>query len=179
MVRAFLALELSEGIRSALAGAQDVLRRCSARLTFVAPAQIHVTVKFLGEVDDKKIPALIDAVKTVPGSPFPVRAGRITVNNPRRPFTVWSVVDDGGQGAALRDRIESALAPVGFPREARPFTAHATVARVKRFDPSLAEVLRELGSRNYGECTVTGFRLKKSTLTPSGPVYEDLLEVRW
>lgn len=179
MVRAFLALELSEEIRSALAGAQDVLRRCSARLTFVAPAQIHITAKFLGDVDDEKIPALINALKSVPGSPFPVRAGRVTVNNPSRPFTVWSVIDDGGEGSALRDRIDAVLGPMGFPRDSRPFTAHATVARVKRFDPSLAEVLHTLAGRVYGECMVAGFRLKKSTLTPAGPVYEDLLEVRW
>jgi len=179
MVRAFLALELSGEIRSALAGAQDELRRCSARLTFVAPAQIHITVKFLGEVDEKKIPSLKDALKSITLPPFVVEAGRVTVNNPRRPFTVWSVVADDGNGALLRDRIEAVLAPLGFPRESRPFTAHATVARVKRFDPSLLEVLRSMSGRTYGGCTVAGFRLKQSTLTSNGPVYEDLLEVKW
>lgn len=179
MVRAFLALELSEEIRSALAEAQDVLRRCNARLTFVDPAQIHVTVKFLGDVEEKKLPAVIDALKSVPGTPFIVRAGQVTVNNPHRPFTIWSVIDDGGHGASLRDKIDAAFAPLNFPRESRPFTAHATVARVKRFDPSLSGVLRILCDRIYGECGVTGIKLKKSTLTSTGPVYEDLLEVRW
>jgi 2'-5' RNA ligase len=179
MVRAFVALELSDEIRAALAGVQDLLRRCRARLTFVDPAQIHITAKFLGEVEDQKIPALQDALQRVAFTPFPARAGEVTVNNPRRPFTVWCEVDDGGQGAMLQKEIEDVLAPFGFLRESRPFTAHATVARVKRFDASLMDTLKTLGGRTYGECRITGMKLKKSTLTPAGPVYEDLMEVAW
>ena len=179
MVRAFLALELSEDVRYALAGAQDVLRQCRARLTFVNPGQIHITVKFLGEVEDRKIPALMDVLKQVAWKPFTARAGIVTVNNPRRPFTVWCEVDDGGQGARLREKIDEALSPLGFQKEGRPFLAHATVARVKRPDPSLMDALETIRDRRYGECPVTGMKLKKSTLTPAGPVYEDLLEVRW
>ncbi len=177
MVRAFLAYELSDDIRSGLSKAQDLLRGCSARLTFVAPAQIHVTIKFLGEVEDRKLPALIEALKGTEFTPFAAKAGRVTVNSPRRPFTVWSGIDDGGNGALLRDRVEDLLAPLGFPRETRPFTAHATVARVKRYDPSLMTALQNLGTRTYGECTVAAMNLKKSTLTSAGPVYEDLLVV--
>jgi 2'-5' RNA ligase len=179
MVRAFLAIELSEEIRSALAGAQDVLRTCKARLTFVAPPQIHITAKFLGEVDERKIPALKEALNRVAFSPFPVRAGRVTLNNPRRPFTVWSEIGDSGKGSELQNRIEDQLAPLGFPRESRAFKPHATVARVKQFDPTLLDALSSISSREYGECTVTGLKLKKSTLARSGPFYEDLLEVSW
>jgi len=177
MVRAFIALELTDGIRSALAETQEILRGCNARLTFVSPAQIHITVKFLGEVGEQKIPHLKDLLRTITFTPFTARAGRVTVNNPRRPFTVWSSIDDGGNGALLRERIEDALGPMNFPREARPFTAHATIARVRRYDPSLSEALRSTGDRMYGECTIAGMKLKKSTLTRTGPVYEDLLEV--
>ncbi|MFA7304899.1 MAG: 2'-5' RNA ligase family protein, partial [Methanoregula sp.] len=60
-----------------------------------------------------------------------------------------------------------------------PFTPHATLARVKDFDPSLFEQIDLLKGRTYGTCTVSGLKLKKSTLTPRGPVYEDLLEVAW
>ena len=62
MVRAFVAFELSAEIREQLAAAQDVLRGCSARLTFVDPALIHITVKFLGEVDEKKIPQVLSLI---------------------------------------------------------------------------------------------------------------------
>jgi len=179
MVRAFIALELSPEIRQTLKEAQDVLRTSTARLTFVDPAIIHITVKFLGEVDERKIPAVMEALKSIPFTPFNVTAATVTVNNPRRPFTVWCSLDDAGKGAALAHLIEDTLEPLGFARETRPFTPHATVARVKSSDPSLFTVLNSLRAKTFGTCTITGLKLKKSVLTPRGPVYEDLLEVVW
>jgi len=179
MVRTFVALELSGEIREQLKEAQQVLRGCSARLTFVDPALIHITAKFLGEVDDKTLVQVRDVLKKIAFTPFPVHAGLVTVNNPKRPHTVWCAMDDGGNGERLLGLIEAALTPLGFPRESRKFTPHATVARVKDSDPSLFTVLDQLKGRDYGTCMVTGMKLKKSTLTPRGPVYEDLLEVKW
>ena len=87
MVRVFVALELSGGIREALEHAQERLRGCSARLTFVEPKNIHITVKFLGEVDEKKLLAVMDALKKIDFHAFPVSAGQVTLNNPRQPRT--------------------------------------------------------------------------------------------
>lgn len=179
MVRTFVALELSGEIREQLKEAQQVLRGCSARLTFVDPALIHITAKFLGEVDEKKLVQVQEALKTIRFAPFPVTAGCVTVNNPKRPHTVWCAIDDVGNGGQLLALIEDSLAPLGFAREQRKFTPHATVARVKDPDPSLFAALRQLGGKTYGGCTIAGLKLKKSTLTPRGPVYEDLLEVKW
>jgi 2'-5' RNA ligase len=179
MVRAFVALELSGEIRARLAEARGVLKECRARLTWVEPENIHITVKFLGEVEDQKIPPVKAALAPVAFRPFPVSAGTMTLNNPRRPFTVWCAIDDGGEGARLLKAVEDALTPLGFSREQRRFTPHATVARVKQFDPSLFEALKALKDRTYGSCTVDGMKLKKSTLTQKGPVYEDLMEVSW
>ena len=75
--------------------------------------------------------------------------------------------------------IDAALSPLGIAPETRRFLPHATIARVKVADPSLVPVLRRLEGTTYGRCTVTGLKLKESTLTPRGPVYEDLLEVTW
>lgn len=179
MARTFLALELSGEIRKRLGETREVLRGSSARLTFVDPALIHITVKFLGEVDERRLVQVQEAVRTIAFAPFPVTAGNVTVNNPKRPHTVWCSIDDGGNGARLLDLVENALAPLGFPREERKFTAHATVARVKDYDPSLMKALDQLKGTTYGSCTISGLKLKKSTLTPRGPIYEDILEVTW
>jgi RNA 2',3'-cyclic 3'-phosphodiesterase len=179
MVRTFVALELSGEIRDRLKEAQEVLRGCSARLTFVDPALIHITAKFLGEVDDKKCVQVQDALKKIAFTPFTVTAGSVTVNNPKRPHTVWCAIDDGGNGEQLLGLIEAALSPLGFAREDRRFTPHATIARVKSPHPSLFSSLDQLRGRAYGTCRVSGMKLKKSTLTPRGPVYDDLLEVKW
>ena len=179
MVRAFVALELSSEIKEQLRTAQDVLRGCQARLTFVEPELIHITAKFLGEVADQKIPTVMDALRTVRVTPFGVSAQKITVNNPSRPHTVWCAIEDAGESGQIFKLIEDALFPLGFARETRRFTPHATVARVKYPDPSLFAAISQLDNRKYGSCTMSGMILKKSTLTPQGPVYEDLLEVKW
>ena len=128
MVRTFAALELSETVRGQLKVAQDVLKTSSSRLTFVDPSLINITVKFLGEVDEKMLLRIKDALKPIPYKPFPISAGAVTVNNPRRPHTVWCAIDDNGNGERLRSLVEDALSPWGFPRESRKFTPHATVA---------------------------------------------------
>ena len=179
MSRAFIALELSRDIKERLASAQQTLRGCKARLTFVDPEIIHITVKFLGEVEDTKLRNVMDALASIPFSPFSITAGKIPVNNKKRPHTVWCTIDDAGEGERLFLLIEDALAQLGFARETRRFTAHATVARVKSMDPSLFSALGILDGNSYGSCRISGMKLKKSTLMPQGPLYEDLLEVKW
>jgi 2'-5' RNA ligase len=75
--------------------------------------------------------------------------------------------------------IEDSLAPLGFDRESRRFTPHATLARVKSMDPSLFLAINNLKEKSWGNCIISGIKLKKSTLLPEGPVYEDLFEVKW
>ncbi|OPX62751.1 MULTISPECIES: RNA 2',3'-cyclic phosphodiesterase [unclassified Methanoregula] len=179
MVRAFIALELPHEIRDRLKGAQDILRTCPARLTFVNPSLIHITLKFLGEVAEKDIPRLESALRAVSFQPFPVVVGTVTVNNPRRPFTVWCSILDNGRGRDLFNKVEDRLEPLGFARETRGFTPHATLARIKTPDPALMSVIRSMEEATYGDCVISGMKLKKSTLTPRGPVYEDLMEVVW
>jgi RNA 2',3'-cyclic 3'-phosphodiesterase len=179
MIRAFVALEISDGIRDRLADARQVLRGCSARQTFVDPPLIHITVKFLGDVAEADLAKVRDVLEKIAFTPFTVTAGSVTVNNPRRPHTVWCAFDDGGNGERLLGLIEEGLSPLGFAKETRRFTPHATISRVKEPDPSLFSALSQLGGTTYGSCTIGGMKLKKSTLTPRGPVYEDLLEVKW
>jgi RNA 2',3'-cyclic 3'-phosphodiesterase len=179
MARAFVALELPDEIKNRLKEAQKKLRDSSARLTMVDPGLIHITLKFLGEVPEKDIPQVGAALRCVSFRPFPVTVGIVTVNNTERPHTVWCTVRDGGEGKKLFHLVEEALEPLGFERELRQFTPHATLARVKVPDPSLFTILRTMDKITYGDCVINGIKLKKSTLTPRGPLYEDLLEVVW
>jgi 2'-5' RNA ligase len=177
MVRAFVAVELSPDIRDRLGEAQECLRTCGAHLTFVRPEYIHVTMKFLGEVEEKNLPGVIKALKTVTFVPFTASAMTVTVDNPNRPHTVWCTIEDSGESKNLFRLIEDVVEPLGFSRETRRFTPHSTVARIRRPDQSLFTALDKLRTRTYGSCVISGFTLKKSTLTPQGPIYEDLLEV--
>lgn len=179
MVRAFVALELSQEIKDNLSAAQNTVRSCNARLTFVNSQNMHITLKFLGDVQEEQLKKVMDALSSVPFSPFPIQARTVTLNNPKRPHTVWCDIDDGGMGERLFSLVENALAPLGFDRETRRFTPHATLARVKSSDPSLLSALNILKEKSWGSCIISSIKLKKSTLLPRGPVYEDLFEVKW
>jgi len=179
MVRTFVAIELSPEMKDRLGAAQATIKKCGARLTFVRPEIIHITVKFLGDVEEKDLPPIMAGLKTVSFDPFPLEAVKITVDNPARPRTVWCTIEDANKSRRLLRKIEDVLEPLGFPRETRRFTPHATVARVRDRDPSLISAIGCLNDTQYGSCRVTGFKLKKSILTPQGPIYEDLLEVQW
>lgn len=179
MVRAFVAFEISEEMRLLLKAAQDTFKKGSCRLAFVDPPLIHITVKFLGEVDERRMPLVVGALKSIKAVPFTAHGSRITVNNFKSPHTVWCAIDDAGKGREVFSAVETALAPLGFPRETRAFTPHATLARVRMADPSLFRCLEEVKNAPCGSCMVTGLKLKKSTLTPKGPVYDDIAEVAW
>jgi len=179
MVRVFVALELEPQLRAKLSEAQQSLRGCGARLSFVNPDIIHITLKFLGEVNEKDIPQVKDALRKVTCTPFTIRATHVTVDNPNRPRTIWSTIEDDGKITGIFQRIEEALEPLGVARETRRFTPHATIARIKNPAPGLIPAVSKFKDFSAGESKVTGFKLKKSTLTPQGPLYEDLLEVSW
>jgi len=177
MVRLFVAVDLPPEIRERLKKPQEILKQSRARLSVVDPAIIHMTLKFIGEAPPERVERIMRALKTVRFEPFDLIITGIGSNNPRQPRVIWCTMDDGGRSAVLHDRIETVLEPLGIPREGRPFRAHATIARVKQYDPSLTARLRDIPPEDYGSFTVRSWQLKKSTLTPQGPIYETLLEV--
>jgi 2'-5' RNA ligase len=174
-----VAIDLSPEIREKMRKVQESVRQSRARLTLVDPSIIHITIKFLGEIHATRIGPVTDALKGIRLEPFDITITGVSTNNPRNPRVVWGTVGDRGECRQLFEQVETALAAAMFPREQRGFTPHATIARVKEFDPSLIQVIRPYISESLGECHISGFSLKKSTLTPSGPVYENIMEVTW
>jgi len=177
MVRTFIAIDLAPEVRERMKGPQEKLGASRARLTLVKPPAIHITLKFLGEVDEKTLARVKEALSAIRFPALWVSVGGVKGNPSRSPRVIWSGVRDEGGCKTVFDLVEAALAPLGIPREKREYTPHATLARVKRFDPSLLPVLRDLAAEEFGSCPVRCIKLKKSTLTPSGPIYEDILEV--
>jgi len=177
MDRLFVAAELPRGIRESLRSVQDVLKNSNARLTHVDPAIIHITLKFIGDTPPEMTAAIAKSLGSIHAAPFPVRVLGISGNNPRRPRVIWAGIRDGGRCGLLHAAVEDLLSPHGVPREDRPFVPHATVARVREYHPDLAGILRSLADRDFGEGTIDRVVLKKSTLTPRGPVYQDIAEV--
>jgi RNA 2',3'-cyclic 3'-phosphodiesterase len=177
MVRTFIAIDLAPEVRERMRGPQAALAGCRARLSLVAPPSIHITLKFLGEIDEKTLDRVKEALSALRFTPFEVSLAGVKGNPPPSPRVIWCEVRDEGGCRRVFRLVEDALAPLGIPRERRAYTPHATLARVKRPDPSLIPVLKSLASEEFGSCPVRSIKLKKSTLTPGGAIYEDLLEV--
>lgn len=177
MNRLFVAIELPPEVKDSLRSIQEPLKKSSARLTLVDPDLIHITLKFIGDTPDADTRQIADALGVLKGEPFLIRVKGISGNNPRLPRVIWANVDDGGKCGVLHSLIEDHLAPFGVVKENRAFRPHATVARVKEFHPDLIEFIKPLRDRDFGNGIVSGFSLKKSTLTPKGPIYQTVKDV--
>ena len=168
-------MELDPGFREQIKDIQS--RFADFPLKFVDPEIVHITLKFLGDVEESKIPSLAAALDSMMCEPFEARIEGVGVfPKPSNPKVLWL----GGTGnfKTLHDEVEALLEPFKFEKDDRKFTAHATLARVKFLKKdqkkTFVAILKELKDLNLGSMRVNRIMLKKSTLTPEGPIYETL-----
>ena len=181
-MRCFVAIELPDDVRAALARSQASLRQRAPRadLRWVDAAGLHVTLKFLGEVAEDRLSALTDALRAAVASPAALAlavAGLGGFPSLGRPRVLWAGIPTGvAELGRLAAALERALAPLGFPPESRPFRGHVTIARVRspRGIGRIAAAIRAGGDVDFGRWTATDVVLFQSRLRPSGAVYEPL-----
>ncbi len=184
-IRSFVAIELPNEARNALADLQGELERQAPprAVRWTRPQSIHLTLQFLGDVAPGKVEPITDALRLicVDESAFTCQLTGLGVfPNPRRPRVVWvGIAEPGGSLAALQKKISQALAPLGFEPEKRPFAPHLTIGRAARRAgrSELAEVgnlvtRSEIGE--VGQVYVDHITLMKSDLKLSGAVYTAL-----
>ncbi|HTQ39349.1 MAG TPA: RNA 2',3'-cyclic phosphodiesterase [Pirellulales bacterium] len=182
VLRVFTAVEISPEIRSAALRLIERLRVASAKVTWTKAANLHYTLKFLGDVPMEKTAAICQAVKAAaePFTPFDiVSAGVGAFPSAGHPRTLWLGVTDGAEQMELLFQAqERLLEPLGFPREHRRFTAHLTLGRVRDSSPAalhqLTELLRKHAEFDAGAMTVDSVTVFSSTLGRDGPTYEVL-----
>lgn len=187
-IRTFIAVELEQPQRAALAQVQETFKRERAGqyVRWVAPAGIHLTLKFLGGVDASRMAelqaALAQACQEIP--PFELKISGVgAFPSTRRPRVVWVGLEgDTATAAQLAERIEAAFASLGFPREERPFSPHLTIGRIKR-DVSLSdqqfvgEMVAQAQVGELGEIKARQVTIMKSDLRPTGSIYTRLYAV--
>jgi len=183
-MRTFIAIELPQGIKDSLSRLQEELKATEADVKWVAPENIHLTLKFLGEIDDKKLEKITkiidDAAKEK--NKFQIRISSLgTFPKIDFPRVIWVGVDIGDKETkAIAEELEEKIAKIGIPKENRPFSSHITIGRTKSSlnREKLVQNLKnkaELGA-NKLEFYVTKITLFQSTLTPHGPIYKVLKE---
>ncbi|KPK97044.1 MAG: hypothetical protein AMJ95_11240 [Omnitrophica WOR_2 bacterium SM23_72] len=179
-MRTFIAIELPEEIKESLARLQDRLKQSQADVKWVKPQNIHLTLKFLGEINEEQLEKITRALEQVclnrrcfqmclsTVGAFP------KVNFPR---VIWVGVEKGAsETSEIATDLEEKVSMVEVPKEKRPFSSHITIGRVRsNFNKDkLVNDLKTIGSLEGKEFAVTKLTLFKSTLTPTGPVYEAL-----
>ncbi len=176
-MRLFLEIPLPDGLKDrAIAIAEQFRPLVDA--TFVKKDNLHLTLKFLGEVPEKKIPAIKDALSKISSPLFELDISG--VGTFPTPYSVRVLWFGAGKGAKefieLQKKLDVEIAPLKFPPE-KSYVPHLTFARVKRVLDKAK--LRELIEHNHhtfdvGAFTASNFRLMKSALTPKGPEYDEV-----
>ena len=174
-LRAFIAVEISDELKDKMRDIQLEFRGFG--LKFVNPAIAHSTLKFLGDVPEGKIKQISEAMDMVEAEPFEVELKGVGVfPNLKRIRVVW--VGAYGDLNGLHDSVESKLASLGYTEDGNEFRSHITIARAKNTSKeegrSIADKVRDLSEMKIGGMMVERIKLKKSILTPDGPIYEDL-----
>jgi len=179
-LRTFIALELPPSVISLLEKVQEELKSMRLRAKWVRPGNIHLTLKFLGNITpgdiDKIGGAMIDAADDF--TAFDLVAGGVGVfPGIKRPRVIW--VGLGGQIQllfALQRMLEDNLAALGFKKDKRPFKGHLTLGRFRQtVNPNtIRQIMREYANLSSEEFTARRIILFKSDLNPTGAVYSQL-----
>ena len=175
MVRAFIGIGL-EPLAPAIEDVITQLQGVGADAKFVEPRNLHVNLKFLGDIPDERTGSLTDVLSEVAGrnAPFTLHVRSTGVfPNPRRVRVVWLGLKPSPALSALHDDVEQATEGLGFRRDTRSYRPHITLTRVRsgRNRAELVEAIEKLKAVDVGELPVKEFALIRSTLTPQGPIY--------
>ncbi|MGC8937160.1 MAG: RNA 2',3'-cyclic phosphodiesterase, partial [Candidatus Methanomethylicaceae archaeon] len=161
---------------------EEEIDRVKADIKLVERENLHVTMKFLGEVDAGLLDKIFEIMERARTEKFTIKVKGVGVfPNWRMVRVVWVGIGEGGDRVIKIQRtLEGGLAGLGFERE-RDFVPHVTVGRVRspRNREGLLQVLEKYKRHQFGTCLVDRLILKKSVLTPSGPVYSNLREVEF
>ena len=148
------------------------------------PGNLHLTLKFLGDVAEGRVDAIVGALSGAASDVSVFAAdlrGLGAFPSAARPRVVWAGVTEGaGAMVELADRIDAALAAHGFAREARPFSPHVTLGRVRQpgRNQALRDALQDGAAREFGRIRVARASLMRSELSPRGARYTELAAVR-
>jgi len=181
-LRCFIAIEMSNEVKSALGILQEELKKYPGDVKWVEPNNIHLTLKFLGNVDEEDTSRIIEIMREVCKrcQPFELRVRGIGIfPNTKSPRVLWAGVEYITIFEGLQRDIENGLMRLGFKQEERGFTPHLTLGRFRslRGREGLSEIIKLHKDDDFGTTLVKSISLMRSDLSPSGPRYTRIAEV--
>jgi len=182
MIRSFLAFDINNpSVLQRFTEIQDNLIKTGADLKLVTPQNIHITLRFLGDVSSSMVDRIHESMKKVNFSAFNCDINGLGVfPDLRYPRVVWAGIQEGSDELKdIVDQLEIQLRKLGFRADPKGFSPHLTLARVKtgRNKAELVRNIQNLADYDFGVVRADCLRLKKSILAPTGPIYSTLREV--
>ena len=178
--RSFVAVECHGVLHSRFEEAQGRIKATGANIKLVETENIHITIKFLGDIEDHQVEEVSEVIRNITFEPFEFTVDGVGVfPNLKRPKTIWAGISTGvGELSNLFDEVNSGLARLDFEKDRRKFHPHLTIARVRggQNGDRLVDALLDMEEMEFGKVKVDRIYLKKSVLTPKGPVYSALAE---
>jgi len=186
-IRAFIAIELPDAVKDSLSSLRDRLRSAEHRyVKWVAPEGVHLTLKFLGNIAQDRVPPIVEAIaQAAQGvTPFQLQIGGLgAFPNMGRPQVIWVAIrGEVEKLITLQRGVDQALVALGFHPESRPFTPHLTLGRLRERASSAER--REIGGlmtatqfEDGPAMEVTEISLIRSTLTPQGAIYNRIASI--
>ena len=181
-IRSFIAVDLDDAtIRERIVIAQKGLEATRAQLKIVDPNILHLTLRFLGEIPQTTVEHVKEALGAVRFSTFEAEfTGLGAFPNLNRINVVWVGITKGSEQLnEVFHQLEPKLRQLGLPPDDKGFSPHLTIARVRSGlnRAALAEYVAGMQEQQFGKMTVKAVRLKRSVLTPKGPIYTTIHEV--
>ena len=187
-MRTFVAIDLNQEIKKGVSQLiEDLKKQSSERrgIRWVRPEAMHLTLKFLGEINEEKVAPIRDVLERISEEckPFPLRMKGTGFFPPKSqtPRVIWIGVEEADYLTRLQSLVEQELEILGFPRERRKYHPHLTLGRVKTFS-EIRETLLFLEKhrdKNFGEMEVNKITFFRSILKPTGAEYSTLAELEF
>ncbi|QUC65744.1 RNA 2',3'-cyclic phosphodiesterase [Nitrosopumilus sp. K4] len=177
-MRTFVAVEISD--KKVIDSISKFQSNIGINAKAVNLDNLHFTLQFLGEISDDKANEVKDALAKIEFSEFVVNFQGIGVFPKLKfPRVIWIGTDNegGNKLVELAKKVENTLAPLGFTSD-KPFRPHVTVFRIKNKIGDITREMKKFENAEFGSQKIINFKFKQSTLTPNGPLYSDLGEVK-
>ena len=177
-MRTFVAIEISNN--EVLDSIKKIQNEIDIEAKPVDLENLHFTLQFLGEITDEISKKVIDALNTVEFSSFKINLKKVgAFPKPKFPRVIWIGVDENGGNMLIQlaKKVEKVLEPLGFSPD-KPFKPHITIFRIKKKVGDITKELDDQKMVDFGIQEITSFKLKKSELTSTGPIYSDLEEIK-
>lgn len=177
-VRAFLAIDLDDDLKPKIHKIIKQFKQTDANIKYVELNNLHLTLKFFGDIDTEGLSVLEEKIANAVSEfdQFKIKIkGCGAFPNNSHIKVIWIGIDEDLLIRQLHDKLDGEFSKLGFYKD-RKFSTHLTIGRMKsaKNKNQVKSIIEELKDIEIGEMIVDKISLKKSTLTPSGPIYEDL-----